>query len=1425
MAASDYELKILTYDFVDETKKQVECRFDWGGLAGTERDYTEKLEVFVRYHVVNNAGERRIDREDPATTITAIPGQTEYVYYWDVPDRCIEVEMRVVAYSKMMNSNGNEVPHWNVGRTIEKATDWLYCGESNKPDKADTPTITQNPRLGNQVVLELSGIIDPDGPNKDVKKVEFQILEVENDEDDGTIVSGQHEATVSSFNTCRYVMSIGNAYGYRFRARLWASKYGSVVGVENPWAANASPVVDIPGEWSDLSDIVHGAPNSPVIVDMKKQNRTQVLITLKKSGYLHHYQFQVASTTEAFTRMDTWELEHPELVEDESARQEARALPPPILDEFDPDSGDTESILYTATQLPGGKLFYRVRAVSAESGGFYSGWSAIYEYKFSEELQKPIVWMNTPFASVGDNSIILNIMHNSPTGTQTTGAQIWYRINSGILRPYPAEGIIDPPANSNVYQVAFPLTDFDEDCAIYWQARTAEYGEAGQDERNWSELSEGLIFWVYEKPVLNITFPDIPQDEWIPAVTEDNAQTIPVVSQFPFHFRVTPVLSGDQMITSYFVRLMAVEAYGEYDGYGNKRFVNKGEVLYQFHDNSLTVDKYLSVTDCSLANGQRYILSVSAYVNTGVTVEAEAMFTVNITPADYVIEAVVGENRENVTMIINPAAVTYEEKVVPLDIPRWEDDNTPFEVSDKFISDGTDYWLYNNILYGGTSLEYNPETSTLNQFHWDKYVDNKYLLSNQFWVSEDGTAYGMAGDYPAILDIESDEWILDSRITPYGTSEPQMRFKYFNADTESYEDRLLIITNGTVTMHKFENGDWTDVSSLTPQSDATNGIGSNVWNFVMISPDGEYLAASVLSDGSHDYVVQDGAIADVTSVFANHLAGYNVWNLEDRMFWSGGSTHYELDTSSYPYEWKTVTWNGLTFFYGSYVRIINGIAYTVRNNYLYRLDIENMEWIQIRCFSEDYSYYYGFQGSEVWTDGTDIRYDLSLIFNSTEHRWDIDKLTGLSGTFYGYDVWTDGTNIYHSYYNKHYILDKSTKTWSSVTFTGQTSFHGVDIFHVDNKTYLAHDSTDSKTHYYELDTTNLSWTQKTWNGNAPDPNGISGRHIWHHAGLIMSASNSAFRRYTLDPETMQWSRYGNMSDPYMSAEDIWTDGVNTYITGYGVSSHGRYSTFILNEETLEWEYIHLEGWPDDGDYHSGSDVWHDLEGNTYYMHLDHGVKKFVGTETIQERIYVDDILLSIYRKNQDGTMVAIAENFENQDSVFVTDPHPNLMKNSYRIVGRDKNTGAMTFVDTPEYQMHCTDIIIQWDENVHFTDVTENSLPAEYAGNTIRLPYNIDVSESANIENNMVNYVGRKNPVSYYGTQTGYTATWNTVIPKSDRDTIALLRKLQVYPGDVYVREPSGTGYWAHVTVTFPINHVELTVSVSLSITRVEGGM
>ena len=112
-----------------------------------------------------------------------------------------------------------------------------------------------------------------------------------------------------------------------------------------------------------------------------------------------------------------------------------------------------------------------------------------------------------------------------------------------------------------------------------------------------------------------------------------------------------------------------------------------------------------------------------------------------------------------------------------------------------------------------------------------------------------------------------------------------------------------------------------------------------------------------------------------------------------------------------------------------------------------------------------------------------------------------------------------------------------------------------------------------------------------------------------------------------------------------------------------------------------------------------------------------------------------------------------------------------------------------------------------------------------WSGSMLSLPYNIDVSENNTIDKSLVEYIGRSHPVTYYGTQLGVSANWNMDIPKSDKETIYGLRRLARWMGDVYVREPSGSGYWANITVSFSQKHTELTIPVSLSITQVEGGI
>jgi hypothetical protein len=136
-------------------------------------------------------------------------------------------------------------------------------------------------------------------------------------------------------------------------------------------------------------------------------------------------------------------------------------------------------------------------------------------------------------------------------------------------------------------------------------------------------------------------------------------------------------------------------------------------------------------------------------------------------------------------------------------------------------------------------------------------------------------------------------------------------------------------------------------------------------------------------------------------------------------------------------------------------------------------------------------------------------------------------------------------------------------------------------------------------------------------------------------------------------------------------------------------------------------------------------------------------------------------------------------------------------------------------------------VIIQWDEEWSTFDTTnedEMEQPA-WSGSLLRLPYNIDVSDSNNADVTHVEYIGRKHPVSYHGTQLGIVSNWSVEIDKTDIDTLYALRRLAIWMGNVYVREPSGSGYWATIKVSFSQTHKATTIPVTLNITRVEGGV
>ena len=240
---------------------------------------------------------------------------------------------------------------------------------------------------------------------------------------------------------------------------------------------------------------------------------------------------------------------------------------------------------------------------------------------------------------------------------------------------------------------------------------------------------------------------------------------------------------------------------------------------------------------------------------------------------------------------------------------------------------------------------------------------------------------------------------------------------------------------------------------------------------------------------------------------------------------------------------------------------------------------------------------------------------------------------------------------------------------------------------------------------------------------------------------------------------------------------------------------------------------------------SGERVYTQTGDEVYHGTNSEGVEFYYCIEDSME--YAENILLSVYRREFDGGFTELAKGIDNAARTFITDPHPSLDYARYRIVAIDQTTGAVSYYDMPSYPINCDSVIIQWDEKWSNFDAAENEEEQEepvLAGSMLKLPYNVDISDDHEPDVSLVKYIGRSHPVSYYGTQKGVKSTWSMDIEKDDIETLHALRRLSVWSGDVYVREPSGSGYWAAIAVSFSQTHNELTIPVTINVVRVEGG-
>lgn len=286
---------------------------------------------------------------------------------------------------------------------------------------------------------------------------------------------------------------------------------------------------------------------------------------------------------------------------------------------------------------------------------------------------------------------------------------------------------------------------------------------------------------------------------------------------------------------------------------------------------------------------------------------------------------------------------------------------------------------------------------------------------------------------------------------------------------------------------------------------------------------------------------------------------------------------------------------------------------------------------------------------------------------------------------------------------------------------------------------------------------------------------------------------------------------GNELYSEISASDVLLEDGVTYTVHVRVIMNSGLTAEETARFTVKWEYTNIE---------PNAEVIVDRVNLSAY------IQPYCRDDNDD---LVENILLSVYRREYDGRFVEIATDLDNMQGITVTDPHPALDYARYRIVAKSTATGQIDFFDAPGINVGETGIILQWDEdwsNFNYENGNRD-LVAEpvWTGSFLRLPYNIKVSDSYGMDVSLVEYIGRSHPVSYYGTQLGVESNWTAEIPRTDTETLYALRRLAIYQGDVYVREPTGSGYWAHVTPSFDRSYDSVTIPVTLKISRVEGGI
>lgn len=1109
--------------------------------------------------------------------------------------------------------------------------------------------------------------------------------------------------------------------------------------------------------------------------------------------------------------------------------------------------------------------YFRIRAKnSATANEGKSAWSDYITLNTGKRPDPPIIWTLRNSVVHGE-TITLYFNHNSIDGSEMTDAilhvegniEVDYQYSTRKSDPEKA-GVIDDGTGIPTYYFKISTENYSEREFTYKLKTQGGYLDPNTQE-GYGEYSEQKSFIVYTEPTL--TFSELPD----------------MLTSMPVSIKVNAEPNAQKAV-SYAVSIVALEPYSYTNNVGEQESVQAGDEI--FHE-SYTADgneQVITLTSEMVhLENIKYNVNVKVYMDSGLDAECDKDIFVNLEESRVICDADVEINEEYLYATIVPKAYNMPYEIAPdyilcnpnpsefeyLRNPNKyyyysiENGYTRCEVYDrydilrqyyvlgfteeKFNSDKTSYYYYDNELdifvqCKDETIFSEDETYYKPIMFFDEML-YRFILNTTMYYIYDGFVNCLSDMYTSQYEKQYDSRFQYYRIK-YSLPSVQPVLDTWNNGFGWYaiEDDRYLEQGGTAFDEDKTYYEKTYTNTDQPTDTWNDGIGWYVKNDY-IHPTSKIQPTSETWNDGYDwylydvesgmYIEQIGTEYDSTQVYFR-IVPRSSYILQSTYTYQPTASYYRPTTETQP---TPQTWG-------------NG-----DNWYVYEPNSESY----ISQFEEEYDssvLYYSFalgtQPQFTWNYGINW-----YLYNEESSEWErqnsleMDRDKASAGLYYYsdpesdyatdipvLDTWRNGygwyvlkNGEYINQYgepfdegNEYYIEDG----YVSATPTESNWNNGIGWY-----LFVQGSVFDSEEVYYEVDENGeyvVSYPTETEFNNdkskyyyiglrqCVEEDVYDAQTIYYipdsYSEVIISIDDYEYdtnKYYVYDLETSEYVKC-DITTPYNPDETYYVmsslkDAKETFFNENKIS----YYTYSYEQD----EYIQC------------------LNTDTYQSTLTY--YKPPETYDSENNLSVN-ASLSVYRRNYDGSFTLIASGIQNGIETVI-DPHPALDYARYRVVSTDIVSGKIDYSDIEDVEVGNKSIVLQWSDkwinssvlnNVDY-DVVQYDLNDVELTSMLELPYNISISEESDVDVSLQQYIGRESPVSYYGTQLGISGSWSTAIDKTDSETIFQLRRLQRWRGNVYVREPSGIGYWANIKVSMSNTFDSLITPISIDVTKVEG--